>query len=671
MPVLDQNAGHQAAIYEGFRYLKIHGCDHCIVMDSDGEDAPGSIPSLLNNMDADIVHVVRSRRTESVLFRLGYYSYKFIFKALTGHRMNFGNFCLINRKVLDLAAGSGFSHFAAFLSRQECSRRFIVAERGQRLGGQSKMGFLQLVGHAVRSFEEYGAVKTVAKPRLSKYIFILFILTLFLRIIIIPWYDNNFGGIEPNVIYGIQRILLGQPLYQDPSSGSYGIIQYTPLYYYFVAHIARIISPTAYQHGLDVHGLYTLSRILALAFNLLTVGVCALMIRAWRFSWWQSFTFAFPVLICLTVHYYTRVDSMHLFLFSSALYCCILVSKTPKFFYIILSALFSALCIMTKQSGALCAGIIGFSLLFIERRFLMFLVYSVTTCLLTAANGYLSSQGNWHVLYQNVVLGLKNGVDATFLCSMFFSRYFLDMVPCYIAGGILIYLAFKKITDKQFRILVAGAGLSWIFAAVTGLKIGSTNNYFTEFLLCFFVALPHLLCSEERGAIFVRMKRYKITNQHVAIVALLIIITSKTVGLLSAAFVERSFKNDVNEYAKEEKLREYFVRELHLKKGEHIFFTERRFLDNLFIEYSIMPLKDLVTQVYTTDTTTFNYTGFAAGMNSGLVKYIVTDDRRDGINICKDSLPFVFFDTRCFMLLAKVSGYCIYCYSGDVPKGSS
>ena len=109
-----------------------------------------------------------------------------------------------------------------------------------------------------------------------------------LRVIIIPWYDNNFGGIEPNVIYGIQRNLQGQPLYQDTASGTYAIIQYTPLWYYFVADVARIVSHTSFRHGLDVHGLYVICRVLALVFNMLTVAVCALTLRRLGLGLWEA-----------------------------------------------------------------------------------------------------------------------------------------------------------------------------------------------------------------------------------------------------------------------------------------------------------------------------------------------------------------------------------------------
>ena len=76
-----------------------------------------------------------------------------------------------------------------------------------------------------------------------------------------------------------------------------------------------------------------------------------------------------------------------------------------------------------------------------------------------------------------------------------------------------------------------------------------------------------------------------------------------------------------------------------------------------------MPTKDVVNLVYTADTATYNYSGFTTGMNTGMIKYIVTSEKRDDINVCSDSLPFIHFDKNKFKLVTRVSGYSIYAYS--------
>lgn len=153
---LASNCGHQAAIYQGFLHAASLPGDRIIVMDSDGEDAPAVIPLLLEERGADVVNVVRSKRSEPLMFRISYSCYKVIFRLITGQRMNYGNFCLISRAVMERAIEAKFTHLAAFLSRQKYPTRYVTANRESRIGGRSKMSFRKLLRHALLSFAEYG-----------------------------------------------------------------------------------------------------------------------------------------------------------------------------------------------------------------------------------------------------------------------------------------------------------------------------------------------------------------------------------------------------------------------------------------------------------------------------------------------------------------------------------
>jgi glycosyltransferase involved in cell wall biosynthesis len=150
------NVGHQGAIYQGMIYASTTSAAHFIIMDSDGEDAPAAIPELLQHRAFNIVNVVRGKRQEGLLFKVSYGIYKLIFRLITGKQMNFGNYCLISRKILESAVFNTFTHFAAFLSRQRGTRHQIIVEREKRIDGQSKMSYKNLLSHAFKSFVEYG-----------------------------------------------------------------------------------------------------------------------------------------------------------------------------------------------------------------------------------------------------------------------------------------------------------------------------------------------------------------------------------------------------------------------------------------------------------------------------------------------------------------------------------
>lgn len=499
-------------------------------------------------------------------------------------------------------------------------------------------------------------------PRfLPVYIIILSLITLFLRIVLIGYYNNNLGGIELNVVYGIQRILLGQPLYQDPAAGSFAVIQYTPLYYYFVASIGRLAGIKA----LDVQSVFELCRIIALIFNLLTIVLCTFIIRSMGFSWAKSVVFSLPLLLVLTSHYYTRGDSMHLFLFVAAIWAYLHYSKKGSILYIVLAALLTAVCILVKQSGLLCLGITGCCMIFVERRYLPAIIYATLTVIFSGLIAVIFiGPGDLHLFYLNAWLGLKNGIDLSFLYSMFISQFYLDLIPFYLLGGMMAWFALEKIQNKTYQILAAGTVLSFLFAVFTGLKKGSSNNYFTEFLNMVLLALPIFLqyVSEQKSSF--RIAKFRILIYSFSLIAFVILITSKTVGFFSVVYIEKGFKNNRDEYKRDVLLYDYFKKSLHIQPGEKIFFTERRFLDNLFIEYALMPTKDVTSMVYLANKTTYDYTGFIKGMNTGMIRYIVADEQRNDINICSDSLPFVQFDTLKFKVIAKVSGYCIYQFPG-------
>ena len=152
---LQFNLGHQGAIYQGLLYSRELNAEKFIVMDSDGEDDPNAILEIILDDKADIVHVVRGKRNEGLFFRISYYFYKLLFRGITNSDMNFGNYCMINRKILNAAIHTSFIHFAAYLSKIRAHHAYVTYDRKERIGGQSKMNAGGLVSHAFKSLTEY------------------------------------------------------------------------------------------------------------------------------------------------------------------------------------------------------------------------------------------------------------------------------------------------------------------------------------------------------------------------------------------------------------------------------------------------------------------------------------------------------------------------------------
>lgn len=152
---LAYNMGHQEAIYQGLQFASTTDAEHFIVIDGDGEDDPTAIRELCHMHETPIVFIARGRRSESLGFRVGYWIYKRIFRTISGRSINFGNYSMIDRKVLSAVLDKSFVHYAAFLSRMRVSNKCITRDRRSRIDGRSKMSYRSLSVHAFRALIEY------------------------------------------------------------------------------------------------------------------------------------------------------------------------------------------------------------------------------------------------------------------------------------------------------------------------------------------------------------------------------------------------------------------------------------------------------------------------------------------------------------------------------------
>jgi polyisoprenyl-phosphate glycosyltransferase len=155
------NLGHQRAIAVGLVSLASRtDLDGVVVMDCDGEDRPVEIPLLLSAARASPDHIVlaqRSRRSESIIFRMGYEAYRFFFRVLTGRAISFGNF-----SVLPIAALRRLVHMPelwnnlpAAIMRSRLRFTQVPTVRGTRYAGRSKMNFSALVMHGLSAMSVY------------------------------------------------------------------------------------------------------------------------------------------------------------------------------------------------------------------------------------------------------------------------------------------------------------------------------------------------------------------------------------------------------------------------------------------------------------------------------------------------------------------------------------
>jgi hypothetical protein len=154
---LRRNVGHQRAIAIGLGYASEHiklG-QQVVLMDSDGEDLPSTIPALLGKLtanDVDVVVAQRKSRVETFRFKVFYQVYKRFFGLMTGRAISFGNFMALKpNAVKRLVAMQELSiHVAGAVLASKLRTGACELDRGPRYAGQSKMNFVGLVLHGFK-----------------------------------------------------------------------------------------------------------------------------------------------------------------------------------------------------------------------------------------------------------------------------------------------------------------------------------------------------------------------------------------------------------------------------------------------------------------------------------------------------------------------------------------
>ncbi|MDO8370154.1 MAG: glycosyltransferase [Candidatus Nitrotoga sp.] len=154
---LKRNVGHQRAIAIGLNYVadNLPDATHVVVMDSDGEDLPETIKTLIEPLeqpDVDVVVAQRKSRVETLRFRAFYVVYKWIFQLLSGHKISFGNFMALKPNAVKRMAAMQelWIHVAGCVLTSKLRIGTCSLDRGPRYAGHSKMNFVGLALHGFK-----------------------------------------------------------------------------------------------------------------------------------------------------------------------------------------------------------------------------------------------------------------------------------------------------------------------------------------------------------------------------------------------------------------------------------------------------------------------------------------------------------------------------------------
>ncbi len=159
---LSQNVGHQRSITIGLCHLsERNDYDFVLIMDGDGEDNPIDARKLLEKAKSlnhsSIIFARREVRSEPLLFRLGYFIYRIVFRVCTGQNIKFGNFSLVPSNMLDRLTGIPelWNHYASGVMVSKLPFYEVATERSGRINGRPKMNVFSLVLHGIGSITNF------------------------------------------------------------------------------------------------------------------------------------------------------------------------------------------------------------------------------------------------------------------------------------------------------------------------------------------------------------------------------------------------------------------------------------------------------------------------------------------------------------------------------------
>jgi glycosyltransferase involved in cell wall biosynthesis len=154
------NLGHQRALVFGLRLIlpEVLDTDLIVTMDADGEDRPEDLSRLAEPLVATpdergmLCVARRTKRSESLRFRILYVFFRALFHTLTGTTVRSGNFAayrgwlaqrMLTHPYFDLC-------YSSTLVSLDMTVTTVPCPRGKRYAGRSRMNMLRLFMHGVR-----------------------------------------------------------------------------------------------------------------------------------------------------------------------------------------------------------------------------------------------------------------------------------------------------------------------------------------------------------------------------------------------------------------------------------------------------------------------------------------------------------------------------------------
>ena len=291
-------------------------------------------------------------------------------------------------------------------------------------------------------------------------------------------------GVEMNVVFSVQKLLLGKSLYSDPSDVQFDVTQYSPAYYYIVRVLASMLGLAAD----DAQSLTALGRGLSVVIALVTAGLVVIWARrVFAVSSRDALIVAGYGLVATSPWWFiARPDALLELCVVAGAWCATEARpEEPRRFWTWTLASVAAgwLAMLTKQNGAV---VLLFPLLMpaVSRRWAAFSAVAIGILALVAATAWAAPHllGPW--VWANVVDGIKQPLSffeaVTRVYTPLFTRHgFVLALLCFVT----MRWAIERSWSRAILVLIGMLVITGGAGVVTALKKGASENYLNELLI--------------------------------------------------------------------------------------------------------------------------------------------------------------------------------------------
>jgi hypothetical protein len=300
------------------------------------------------------------------------------------------------------------------------------------------------------------------------------------RLLLCFSYYTDLGGVEETFVYYAQRFSAGQPIYTNPEEAPFFINQYSPLSTVLMGSVYTLLG---LKLTVQVHSLFVIGRLVQLALN---IAQCFLVFYLLRKAFTIEKTVAFigaclMFLFFFSHNYAIRPDSLKSFFVMAYITVLIFYLQKPNVKLLVLSALFIALAVLSKQDGVIVFCVTIFWLIAIRRyEIAKWVGLFGTMAILVAIAACYRQSGN--LFYVNVIKGLGQGANLAYFKSLVF--YIMPEIFGF-AAIVLVLVRFREYLKQSslngVHILLL-ACLIFLSELLSTLKWGSSPVYFSEFI---------------------------------------------------------------------------------------------------------------------------------------------------------------------------------------------